>query len=53
MPNWTALTEIETRCIRVDKGYRGHNHAQQFRVWINVRSLVITRIHSEMCRNVR
>jgi IS5 family transposase len=29
-----ALTGIETRRIHVDKGYRGHNHAQKFRVWI-------------------
>jgi hypothetical protein len=28
------LTGIETRRIHVDKGYRGHNHAQKFRVWI-------------------
>ena len=33
-----ALTGIETRRIHVDKGYRGHNHAQIFRVWISVRS---------------
>src|SRR5215813_11510652 len=25
-----ALTGIETRRIHVDKGYRGHNHAQKF-----------------------
>ena len=30
-----ALTGVETRRIRVDKGYRGHNHAQKFRVWIS------------------
>jgi len=30
-----ALTGIETRRIHVDKGYRGHNHAQKFRVWIS------------------
>jgi IS5 family transposase len=28
------LTGIETRRIHVDKGYRGHNHAEKFRVWI-------------------
>jgi hypothetical protein len=28
-----ALTGIETRRIHVDKGYRGRNHAQKFRVW--------------------
>ena len=30
-----ALTGVETRRIHVDKGYRGHNHAQKFRVWIS------------------
>ena len=30
-----ALTEVETRRIHVDKGYRGHNHAHKFRVWIS------------------
>jgi IS5 family transposase len=30
-----ALTGIETRRIHVDKCYRGHNHAQKFRVWIS------------------
>jgi transposase, IS5 family len=30
-----ALTGIETRRIHVDKGYRGHNHSQKFRVWIS------------------
>ncbi len=28
------LTGVETRRIHVDKGYRGHNHTQKFRVWI-------------------
>jgi transposase, IS5 family len=28
------LTGVETRRIHVDKGYRGHNHAEKFRVWI-------------------
>ena len=26
---------METRRIHVDKGYRGHNHKQKFRVWIS------------------
>jgi len=30
-----ALTGVETRRIHVDKGYRGHNHTQKFRVWIS------------------
>jgi IS5 family transposase len=29
------LTGVETRRIHVDKGYRGHNHPQKFRVWIS------------------
>jgi IS5 family transposase len=26
---------VEARRIRVDKGYRGHNHPHRFRVWIS------------------
>ena len=46
-----ALTGIETRRIHVDKGYRGHNHAQKFRVWISgqVRRVTAT-IRREMRR---
>jgi IS5 family transposase len=29
-----TLTGVETRRIHVDKGYRGHNHQEKFRVWI-------------------
>ena len=29
------LTGVEARRIHVDKGYRGHNHPQKFRVWIS------------------
>jgi transposase, IS5 family len=29
------LTGIEVRRIHVDKGYRGHNHPNKFRVWIS------------------
>jgi IS5 family transposase len=29
------MTGVETRRIHVDKGYRGHNHEQKFRVWIS------------------
>jgi IS5 family transposase len=29
------LTGVETRRIHVDKGYRGHNHKEKFRVWIS------------------
>ena len=29
------LTGVETRRIRVDMGYRGHNHPHRFRVWIS------------------
>ena len=30
-----ALTGVETCRIHVDKGYRGHNHQEKFRVWIS------------------
>jgi transposase, IS5 family len=29
------LTGIEAQRIHVDKGYRGHNHPNKFRVWIS------------------
>lgn len=29
------LTGVEVRRIPVDKGYRGHNHPNRFRVWIS------------------
>lgn len=29
------LTGVQARRIHVDKGYRGHNHPHQFRVWIS------------------
>ena len=46
------LTGVETRRIHVDKGYRGHNHPQTFRVWITgqVRR-VTTVIRREMKRS--
>jgi IS5 family transposase len=45
------LTGVETKRIHVDKGYRGHNHAQRFRVWISgqVRRVTAT-IRREMKR---
>jgi IS5 family transposase len=30
-----SLTGIEARRVHVDKGYRGHNHPNRFRVWIS------------------
>jgi len=30
-----SLTGIEARRVHVDKGYRGHNHPNKFRVWIS------------------
>src|SRR5713101_1504275 len=46
-----TLTGIETRRIHVDKGYRGHNHKEKFRVWISgqVRRVTAT-IRREMKR---
>jgi IS5 family transposase len=45
------LTGVETRRIHVDKGYRGHKHAQKFRVWITGQVRRVTRpIRREMKR---
>jgi IS5 family transposase len=45
------LTGIETRRIHVDKGYRGHNHKEKFRVWISGQVQRVTRpIRREMKR---
>jgi transposase, IS5 family len=46
-----ALTGVETRRIHVDKGYRGHNHPNKFRVWITGQVRRVTRpIRREMKR---
>ena len=45
------LTGIETRRIHVDKGYRGHNHKEKFRVWISGQVRGVTKpIRREMKR---
>jgi IS5 family transposase len=45
------LTGVETRRIHVDKGYRGHNHQEKFRVWITGQARRVTRpIRREMKR---
>jgi transposase, IS5 family len=45
------LTGVETRRIHVDRGYRGHNHQQKFRVWITGQVRRVTRpIRREMKR---
>ena len=45
------LTGVETRRIHVDKGYRGHNHKEKFRVWITGQLRRVTRpIRREMKR---
>ena len=45
------LTGVETRRIHVDKGDRGHNHAEKFRVWITGQARRVTRpIRREMKR---
>jgi IS5 family transposase len=45
------LTGVETRRIHVDKGYRGHNHTEKFRVWITGQVRRVTRpIRREMKR---
>src|SRR6202035_3029645 len=44
-------TGVETRRIHVDKGYRGHNHKEKFRVWISGQVRRVTRpIRREMKR---
>jgi len=49
--NMTALTGVEPRCIHVDKGYRGHNHPNKFRVWISGQARRVTKtIRREMKR---
>jgi IS5 family transposase len=45
------LTGVETRRIHVDKGYRGHNHKEKFRVWISGQARRVSRpIRREMKR---
>jgi IS5 family transposase len=45
------LTGVETRRIHVDKGYRGHNHKEKFRVWITGQVRRVTKpIRREMKR---
>ena len=44
-------TGVETRRIHVDKGYRGHNHPEKFRVWISGQVRRVTKpIRREMRR---
>jgi transposase, IS5 family len=44
-------TGVTTRRIHVDKGYRGHNHKETFRVWISGQVRRVTRpIRREMKR---
>jgi IS5 family transposase len=44
-------TGVETRRIHVDKGYRGHNHKEKFRVWISGQVQRVTKpIRREMRR---
>ncbi len=45
------LTGVEARRIHVDKGYRGHNHANKFRVWTSGQVRRVTKsIRREMKR---
>jgi len=45
------LTGVEARRIHVDKGYRGHNHPNRFRVWISGQVRRVTKsIRREMKR---
>jgi len=46
-----SLTGIEARRIHVDKGYRGHNHPNKFKVWISGQVRRVTKtIRREMKR---
>ena len=45
-----ALTGVETRRIHVDKGYRGHNHQEKFRVWISGQ---VRRVSASIRREMR
>jgi IS5 family transposase len=46
-----ALTGVTTSRIHVDKGYRGHNHTEKFRVWITGQVRRVTKpIRREMKR---
>ncbi|MBM3505671.1 MAG: IS5 family transposase [Alphaproteobacteria bacterium] len=40
----TRLTGVEPRRIHVDKGYRGHNHPNRFKVWISGQPRRVTAI---------
>jgi IS5 family transposase len=47
----TRLTGVEPRRIHVDKGYRGHNHPNRFKVWISGQARRVTKaIRREMKR---
>ena len=46
-----ALTGVEVRRIHLDKGYRGHNYPNKFRVWISGQVRRVTKtIRREMKR---
>jgi len=45
-----TLTGGETRRIHVDKGYRGHNQVQKFRVWITGQ---VRRVTAPIRREIR
>jgi IS5 family transposase len=38
------VTGVETRRINVDKGHRGHNHPEKFRVWISGQARRVTAV---------
>jgi IS5 family transposase len=45
-----TTNRVETRRIHVDKGYRGHNHPQKFRVWMSGQVRWAT---AQICRNMK
>jgi IS5 family transposase len=46
----TRLIGVEPKRIHVDKGYRGHNHPNKFRVWISGQ---VRRVTSAIRREMR
>ncbi len=51
IPDLEKLTGVAVRCIHGDKGYRGHNYPDRFKVWISGQVRRVTKaIRREMRR---
>jgi IS5 family transposase len=44
------LTGVKTRRIHFDKGNRGHNHAEKFRVWVTGQAHCVAALRREVKR---